>query len=244
MVTDLQVLAEEYVAALRDYVDEGGEEPLDRAREIGLNVLDRGAAVSDLAQIASHAVGILLLAADPPEESVAIVRAASEFFAEAVSPLELTHEGFREALETLGGLNAVLERDVSTHLRSLREAQARLARVLALVGDAVLLVDGDRCIAAASRGAGRLLGGAAADLVGRRLAELLPTMGGDERPAAPDAEHVPGTAGGTGEAPRRLRGRRLDGSEVVVEATVSRLRQLDRDELVVVLAAGGDAKPE
>jgi PAS domain S-box-containing protein len=232
MVTDLQVMAEEYVAALRDYVDGGGEAALQRARQLGVAVLDRGAGVSDLALIGSHAVGILLLAAETASENVAVVRAASEFFAEAVSPLELTQEGFRDALETLGRLNAVLERDVSAHMRSAREAEARLARVLDAVGDAVVIAGADRCVTALSRAAEALLGRRAEAAVGRPLETLIAgDLDGGGAAAGSSSEPEPA---------RAVRVVRPDGSEVRARATVTRLRQLERGELIIVLAAADE----
>jgi PAS domain S-box-containing protein len=228
MGIDLRVLAEDYVASLRDFVDGGGEEALERARELGVAVLEGGAGVADLALIGSHAIGILLLSAAGSDESVAIIAAASRFFAEALSPLELTQEGFREALETLGRLNAVLERDVSSHLRTAREADARLGRVLELVEDRVLLVDGEGRVTAASRSVEKLLGRSVEDIVGGPLADLV--VGPVEallRPAG-DASAPAGRA-------VELALRRGDGSEVAVVVTVSRLRHFDRSELIVLI---------
>ncbi len=239
MLTDLQPLAEDYVATLRDFVDGGGEESLQRARQIGVAVLNRGAGVSDLALIGSHAVGILLLAAATPEENVAIVAAASEFFAEAMSPLELTQEGFRDALETLGRLNAVLERDVSTYLRVSREAEERLSRLLDVVGDAVVIADGDLDVRALSRSADALLGWRAEELVGRPLETLI--VGGLEGAApAPGSAFAAGDAGGPVEPPRTVRVRRRDGVELAARATVARLRLFDRIEVIVALTPVAD----
>ena len=243
MVTDLQVMAEEYVAALRDFVDGGGEAALQRARQLGVAVLDQGAGVSDLALIGSHAVGILLLATETASENVAVVRAASEFFAEAMSPLELTQEGFRDALETLGRLNAVLERDVSAHLRSAREAAARVSRLLDVVGEAIVIADGDLCVTALSRSAETLLGWRAEEAIGQPLEALI--VGGLEPVrSAGGGAILSGEAGGPVEPPRTVRVRRRDGVEVTARATVARLRQFDRTEVIVALTptgAGGSA---
>lgn len=101
--------AEEYTAALREHLLEGGERGLLRAHELGRLALDRGIGI--LAMTALHSQSIDRIAT-PGRRGTAGLRdraSAETFLLETLSPFEMTHQGFRDALEALRRVNEMLE---------------------------------------------------------------------------------------------------------------------------------------
>jgi light-regulated signal transduction histidine kinase (bacteriophytochrome) len=87
-------LEHEYSTALRDCVSGAGEVALAHAYELGRMAAGTGIGVVELAAIHDHALREVLGDTAPPPE-------VDQFFAEALSPFEMTHRGFREANERL-----------------------------------------------------------------------------------------------------------------------------------------------
>lgn len=87
-------LEHEYSTALRDCVSGAGEVALAHAYELGRMAAGTGIGVVELAAIHDSALREVLGQNAPPPE-------VDQFFAEALSPFEMTHRGFREANEKL-----------------------------------------------------------------------------------------------------------------------------------------------
>lgn len=87
-------LEHEYSTALRDCISGAGEVAFAHAYELGRMAAGTGIGVVELAAIHDHALREVLGDAAPPAE-------VDQFFAEALSPFEMTHRGFREANERL-----------------------------------------------------------------------------------------------------------------------------------------------
>lgn len=87
-------LEHEYSTALRDCVSGAGELALTHAYELGRMAAGTGIGVVELAAIHEQALREVLGEQAPPAE-------VDQFFAEALSPFEMTHRGFREANERL-----------------------------------------------------------------------------------------------------------------------------------------------
>jgi light-regulated signal transduction histidine kinase (bacteriophytochrome) len=87
-------LEHEYSTALRDCVSGAGEVAFAHAYELGRMAAGTGIGVVELAAIHDHALREVLGDSAPPPE-------VDQFFAEALSPFEMTHRGFREANERL-----------------------------------------------------------------------------------------------------------------------------------------------
>jgi light-regulated signal transduction histidine kinase (bacteriophytochrome) len=87
-------LEHEYSTALKDAVSGAGELALTHAYELGRMAAGTGIGVVELAEIHDHAMRAVLGDRSPPPE-------VDQFFAEALSPFEMTHRGFREANERL-----------------------------------------------------------------------------------------------------------------------------------------------
>jgi signal transduction histidine kinase len=87
-------LEREYSTALRDCVHGAGELALTHAYELGRMAAGTGIGVVELAAIHDAALREVLGTDAPPAE-------VDQFFAEALSPFEMTHRGFKEANERL-----------------------------------------------------------------------------------------------------------------------------------------------
>ncbi|MBI4609184.1 MAG: PAS domain S-box protein [Candidatus Rokubacteria bacterium] len=91
----VQALAEEYTAALKEYLAGREEALLQRAYELGRKALAGGLGVVEMVTLHREAmVNVSPAALDQVAEAVS---AAGNFLAESLSPFEMTHRGFREA---------------------------------------------------------------------------------------------------------------------------------------------------
>jgi signal transduction histidine kinase len=148
----------DYLAALQSYLAGGGEPALQRAYEIGRAALAAGTGPLGLARAHHAAVAALLHVDIAPGRHAEALSAAAEFYAECISPYEMTYRGFHEANVALRHFNEVLEHEATRIARALhgeagqllvavyialteaaREAsppvQARLAKVTSLLDE-------------------------------------------------------------------------------------------------------------
>ena len=90
MKAAIQELTEEYTAALREYLEGGGEAALLRAYQVGRGALGEGLGVLEVAALHQEALVAVLLAMLAPKENAQTTRRASEFFGETLAPFEMT----------------------------------------------------------------------------------------------------------------------------------------------------------
>ncbi|OLP15740.1 hypothetical protein BST81_24790 [Leptolyngbya sp. 'hensonii'] len=117
---------------------------------------------------------------------------------------------------------------------ALRESQARFAGILEIADDAIISVDRAQCITLFNRGAERIFGFAATEVLGQPLDCLLPPryVQSHQRHVA-EFSHAPHQARRMGER-REIFGRRKDGSEFPADASISRL-DLGGDQIFTVI---------
>ncbi|HWL16358.1 MAG TPA: PAS domain S-box protein, partial [Opitutus sp.] len=134
----------------------------------------------------------------------------------------------------VSGLCAV--RDISGSVRAteqLRETQAQFARIAGSVGDAILSLDDRRRIELVNPAAERMFGGEAGRLIGRRLETLLPVRFRTAlRAQLEDLRRQSGPAAVRLDAKT---GRRIDGAEFPIEATIACATLGDRRRCTVVV---------
>ncbi len=95
-------LAHEYKSALREANAGAGEAALAHAYELGRMAAGGGVGVVELASIHADALREVLGERAPASE-------LEQFFAEALSPFEMTHRGFRDTINRLEAANRELE---------------------------------------------------------------------------------------------------------------------------------------
>jgi signal transduction histidine kinase len=108
----LENFKEEYRSSLGSYAAEGGELALGRAYDLGRRALEEQLSVVELASLHHHAVIDLVRAAENESQKEELLRSSAEFLAECVSPYEMAHRGFQDAVKALRQLNETLEEEI------------------------------------------------------------------------------------------------------------------------------------
>ena len=110
-------LERSYATTLERYLVGGGEGALHGAYQVGREAMASGRSLLEMA--AMHHAALLAVLRRRPRSSLAQDLArAGEVFGETLSPYEMAHRGFRDAISALRQLNETLEREI------LRVAQA------------------------------------------------------------------------------------------------------------------------
>lgn len=99
-----------YISALRGYLDAPDEAGLHTAYELGRDAVVGGVGVLSMVAIHHEILGAALPSQSVPESVPAVIKRASEFLEEALSPFEMTYRGFVEANSELRRLNEALQK--------------------------------------------------------------------------------------------------------------------------------------
>src|ERR1700758_4869513 len=97
----LENFEEEYRSGLSLYTEAGGEAALGRAYELGRQALQQQLSVVELASLHHRAVIDLMRAAATEAQKEELFCTSAEFLAECVSPYEMAHRGFQDAVKAL-----------------------------------------------------------------------------------------------------------------------------------------------
>ena len=128
------MLAERYWAILQEYLAYSSEASLSRGYELGRQALVDDCGVLELAEI--HHGALRRLSAEACSDGRTL-GAAGDFFAECLSPFEMSHRGAQEGTRALRHLNEVLEGELRRIAQALHdEAGQLLASVHIAVADA------------------------------------------------------------------------------------------------------------
>ncbi len=103
---------DEYRSSLREYAAEGGEPALGRAYELGRRALSEQKSLVELASLHHQAVLALVCDAESGKRREELLRSSAEFLAECLSPYEMAHRGFQDAVTALRQLNETLEEEI------------------------------------------------------------------------------------------------------------------------------------
>jgi signal transduction histidine kinase len=114
-----------YPASLQEYLGGAGESALQQAYQIGRRALEAGTSLVAIADI-HHACLRNLLAQKATSECDRILTGAAQFFAECISPYEMTYGGFREANTALRHFNEVLEQEAKRIAKVLHDEAGQL----------------------------------------------------------------------------------------------------------------------
>lgn len=103
---------EQYATLLRQYVACKTELLLGQVYELGRRGIVEHKSLMDLATMHHQAVHELMAEEPPGQDCGQLLRASSEFLAEFISPYEMTHRGFQDAVKALRRLNEMLEQEI------------------------------------------------------------------------------------------------------------------------------------
>lgn len=127
--TDLEAL---YGEALQEFLAAPGEAPLRRAYELGRSALARGFGVLDMAMLHHSVLAKVLARERDSDQAERVLRAAGQFYAESLSPYEMAHRGFRDAIAALHRLNETLEQEVKRIAHAVHDEAGQLLVVARL----------------------------------------------------------------------------------------------------------------
>ena len=119
-------LAGLYLNGLQDYLLRGGEGALQGAYELGRRALAEGLGVLDMVALHQEALLKILPRTITLEKTTEAVKNAGEFFAESMSPFEMTHRAFGEANTALRRLNETLEEETKRIAHALHDEAGQL----------------------------------------------------------------------------------------------------------------------
>ena len=122
-MTDLDGLGPQYVTALESFLRAGDESSLSQAYGLGRLAMTKGLGVLDMASLHHAALGVLVVARSPAEQ-LRLARTAADFFAELLSPFEMSFRGYRAANEELQRLNESLRQQKAEVEIANRELEA------------------------------------------------------------------------------------------------------------------------
>jgi len=133
MNPDTKDLAERYLEILHEYVGGTSETSLSRGYDLARRALVDGCGVLELAAIHHQALRRVFM---EHGASDGLLTAAGEFFAECLSPYEMSHRGAQEGARALRHLNEVLEAELKRIAHALHdEAGQLLASVHIAIAD-------------------------------------------------------------------------------------------------------------
>ncbi|MGB9330505.1 MAG: ATP-binding protein [Steroidobacteraceae bacterium] len=115
-----------YLSAVESYLKGDGEPALQWAYEMGRTALAQGVGLLELAGIHHTCLETLLGRVASTEQRDTILSGAADFFAECISPYEMTYRGFRDANIALRRFNSVLEREAKRIAHSLHDEAGQL----------------------------------------------------------------------------------------------------------------------
>lgn len=126
MSSPVRDLERDYAVALGHYLTEGGEAPLQEAYEFGRQGLTSGNGILAMVILHHTALAAVLRDHSIAEEPFKTVQRAGEFFAETMSPFEMTHRAIGEANTALRRLNETLEEEVQRIALALHDDAGQL----------------------------------------------------------------------------------------------------------------------
>jgi len=139
---------EQYVRALQDYLQGGGEADLKRAYELGRQAIDNQLSLLDVASAHQVALTAIVAGQLTPAECTHAIQQASVFFSESLASFEMAQRGFQETLSKLQTLNVTLEQRVAEQTQALltanqvlRESESLYRTLVETSPDAITLTD-------------------------------------------------------------------------------------------------------
>jgi signal transduction histidine kinase len=106
------LLSRAYVEAFQRYVTGGCEADLEQAYEVSRSLLSQGFGVLSMTTLQYGALCQLLEKGSSAAPDNIDFERAKLFFAESLSPYEMAHRSYREAIATLRQMNEMLEREI------------------------------------------------------------------------------------------------------------------------------------
>jgi len=117
---------DQYRSALCEYAVRGGEAALRKAYELGRKAIDDGKSLMEIASLHHQALLLLVQEAEGAERHASLLRAGADFLAESLSPYEMAHRGFHDAVKALRQLNETLEEEIKRIAHAVHDEAGQL----------------------------------------------------------------------------------------------------------------------
>ncbi len=176
-------IQEQYAVGLSDYLAGKGEGALQQAYELGRNAIVEGYSFLDLLKIHEETIGAFLEDSGQASQSVEMMTSATQFLAEVLSPFEMTHRGFRDAIEELKErasqlttINSRLEAEISDRIeaeRRLSNSERMYRSLFDTARDFIYTLSADGVITSLNPAAESLMGWERSAWIGKYFAPLV-----------------------------------------------------------------------
>lgn len=103
---------QQYYSLLRKYVSGGGESALGQAYELGRLAIAENRSLVGIAPVHHQALEGLIGDEEKKQPAGDLLRASAGFLAECLSPYEISHRGFHDAVRALRQINETLEAEI------------------------------------------------------------------------------------------------------------------------------------
>src|SRR5258708_25910842 len=103
---------DEYGLFARECGAGGGEAAIGKAYELGRRALAEGKSLVEIASVQHGVLQGLVREEKDGELRQSLLQASGDFLAECLSPYEMAHRGFQEAVKALRQLNETLEEEI------------------------------------------------------------------------------------------------------------------------------------
>jgi signal transduction histidine kinase len=116
----------DYLGALRTYLSRKDEAALRRGYEIGRKAMADGKSLMDISSIHHEAMEAILANSSKEVASKPALEAGAHFLAETLSPYEMAHRGFQDAVSALRQMNDRLEQQIKSIAYSVHDEAGQL----------------------------------------------------------------------------------------------------------------------
>lgn len=103
---------ERYRSSLQKYTNQGGEAGLKQAYVTGRESIEAGRSITEIAMLHHDALRALVEAQKTFQARARLLHAGAAFLAEVLSPYEMAHRGFQDAVKALRQVNETLEEEI------------------------------------------------------------------------------------------------------------------------------------
>src|SRR5882672_11050152 len=103
---------ESYRKALQEHLSRPSEFTLRQAYELGRESLRQGTSIVEMAMLHQKSLFEIMRGLPDPQSTAKAESAAADFLAEILSPFEMAHRGFQDAVAALRGMNETLEEEI------------------------------------------------------------------------------------------------------------------------------------
>ncbi|HKS82643.1 MAG TPA: sensor histidine kinase [Candidatus Acidoferrales bacterium] len=103
----------QFRSSLSEYTTTHGEPALRQAYELGRRSMEEGKSLLDVVLLYHDTLGQLLARAKDLRQTTELFNSGADFLRETISPYEMAHRGYQDAIQALRGLNETLESEIS-----------------------------------------------------------------------------------------------------------------------------------